>query len=385
MDGVANTLSESHINTRRVKLSVLIGGHDATSAIEPSLLDFQFTDHAGGKADEIRLTLHDREGKWNGPWRPSKGTAVTARITALDWEEPGRHLTLPCGTFKVDEVEFSGPPDKVTLKAVTSALTSGLRDEAKTRAWENFSLQGLAGQIASENGLTLMYDGPEHAFGRQDQREESDLGFVQRLAKERGMNCKVHDGRLVLFDGAGADARPAALTIAKRGGMYSPASYSFKESSSKTDYSKAEVAYTDPAAGTTHTAEVTVPDAARDGGGSRSASAAGTALPASESESRAGGAGERGSEDAKTLQLNTRVESVAEAMRLGKSGLRDANKGKEKANLEIMGNPAVVAGTVLALTGFGTFDGRWFVEKAEHKIGGKGYTTAVEIRKTLAY
>lgn len=352
MDGVANTLSESHINTRRVKLSVLIGGHDATSAIEPSLLDFQFTDHAGGKADEIRLTLHDREGKWNGPWRPSKGTAVTARITALDWEEPGRHLTLPCGTFKVDEVEFSGPPDKVTLKAVTSALTSGLRDEAKTRAWENFSLQGLAGQIASENGLTLMYDGPEHAFGRQDQREESDLGFVQRLAKERGMNCKVHDGRLVLFDGTGADARPAALTIAKRGGMYSPASYSFKESSSKTDYSKAEVAYTDPAAGTTHTAEVTVPE---------------------------------GPPDAKTLQLNTRVESVAEAMRLGTSGLRDANKGKEKANLEIMGNPAVVAGTVLDLTGFGKFDGRWFVEKAEHKVGNNGYRTSVELRKTLAY
>ena len=317
MDGI------THISTRRVKLSVFIGGHDASSVIEPSLLDFQFTDHAGGKADEIRLTLHDREGKWNGPWRPSKGTAVTARITALDWEEPGRHLTLPCGMFKVDELEFSGPPDKVTLKAVTSALTSA-----------------------------LMYDGPEHAFGRQDQREESDLGFVQRLAKERGMNCKVHDGRLVLFDGAGADARPAALTIAKRGGMYSPASYSFKESSSKTDYGKAEVAYTDPAAGTTHTAEVTVPE---------------------------------GPPDAKTLQLNTRVESVAEAMRLGKSGLRDANKGKEKANLEFMGNPAVVAGTVLGLTGFGTFDGRWFVEKAEHKIGGKGYTTAVEIRKTLAY
>lgn len=123
-----------------------------------------------------------------------------------------------------------------------------------------------------------MYDGPEHAFGRQDQREESDLGFVQRLAKERGMNCKVHDGRLVLFDGAGADARPAALTIAKRGGMYSPASYSFKESSSKTDYGKAEVAYTDPAAGTTHTAKVTVPE---------------------------------GPPDAKTLQLNTRVESAA--------------------------------------------------------------------------
>ncbi len=343
-------------SARRVTLSVFIGGHDASSYVDPCLLDFSFTDNAGGKADEVQLTLHDRDGKWVGPWRPQKGTLITASITVHDWEQAGQLLTLPCGTFKADEIEFSGPPDKVKIKAVTSALTTGLRDEDKTRAWENFSLKNLAGQLATENGLELMYDGPEHAFARQDQREESDLGFLQRLASERGMICKVHDGKLVVYSAVGADAGQAVVSIPKQGGMYSPTSYSFKESSSKTGYKKAKVAYTDPTSGATHTAEVKADDAADDAG----------------------------VEDEKTLQLNKRVESSAEAMRLGASELRDKNKEKNKATLEFMGNPAVVAGVVIALSGFGPFDGRWFVEKAEHKVG-TGYKTSVEIRKTLSY
>ena len=339
-------------NARRVTLAVFIGGHDASSYVDPHLLDFSFKDNAGGKADEIQLTLHDRDGKWIGPWRPKKGTAITASITVHDWEREGHTVTLPCGTFKADEIEFSGPPDKVKIKAVTSALTTGLRDEDKTRAWESFSLKNLAGQLATENGLELMYEGPEHGFARQDQREESDLGFLQRLASERGMVCKVHDGKLVVYSAAGADAGKSVVTIPKTGGMYSPTNYSFKESSSKTGYKKAKVAYSDPLTGTTHTAEVDAKDADET--------------------------------DEKTLQLNKRVESAGEAMRLGASELRDKNKDKNKATLEFMGNPAVVAGVVIAVTGFGGFDGSWFVESCEHKVG-SGYKTSVEIRKTLKY
>ncbi|MFR1534589.1 MAG: hypothetical protein ACLSTO_13725, partial [Bilophila wadsworthia] len=95
---------------------------------------------------------------------------VTATLVARDWEQEGVDLSLPCGTFRIDELEFSGPPDKVDIKAVSSALTTGLRDEKKTQAWESFSLRKLAGDVAGRNGLELMYDGPEHTFSRQDQR-----------------------------------------------------------------------------------------------------------------------------------------------------------------------------------------------------------------------
>lgn len=117
----------------------------------------------------------------------------------------------------------------------------------------------------------------------------------------------------------------------------------------------------------------------------RGANAAETTLSARESERPTGSGAERNAADEKTLELNKRVESAADAMRLGASELRGKNKDKNKATLEFMGNPAVVAGVVIAVTGFGGFDGSWFVESCEHKVGGSGYTTSVEIRKTLKY
>ena len=80
---------------RRVSLQVSINGHDASSAIDPALLDFKFADNASGKADEIRLSLHDRDGKWHGDWRPALGMDVTATLVARDWEQEGEIAFFP--------------------------------------------------------------------------------------------------------------------------------------------------------------------------------------------------------------------------------------------------------------------------------------------------
>ena len=92
---------------RRVRLAVTIGGHDATDALAPSLLSAAYTDNAAGKADEVRLDLHDRDGKWLGEWAPKKGTEVSMRILCTDWFGPGQDASLNCGSFKGDEGEYS--------------------------------------------------------------------------------------------------------------------------------------------------------------------------------------------------------------------------------------------------------------------------------------
>lgn len=338
---------------RRVKLAVNIGGHDATSYVQPSLLDFSYTDNSSGKADEIQLSLHDREGQWNGPWQPQKGTIVTASLTVLDWFGQGKHATLPCGKFTVDEVTFSGPPDKVQIKAVSASLSSGLKDQSRTKAWENFSLQNLCAEVAQANGLELQYSGDPMPFTRQDQREESDLTFINRLASERGLNCKVHDGKLIVFDAKSADAQSPWYTIAKKGQQFSPSSYSFKTKSAGTAFAKCDLNYIDPDTGEKWNAEAKVPPK--------------TPAPAE-----------------KSIEINKRVESPADAERLSKGALRKANEREVEASLECMGNPAFVAGITIALQGFGRFDGKYFVKKATHKVG-TGYTTSLELRQTLEY
>ncbi|MDR2054354.1 MAG: hypothetical protein LBQ10_00555 [Desulfovibrio sp.] len=334
---------------RRVFLEVAIGGHDATSYLEPHLASFEYTDHAEGKSDEISIELHDRDGKWIGGWLPSKGTGITASIRCLNWWGPGQNLSLNCGKGTCDEVSVSGPPGKVSIKAVTSALTTGLRDTPKTRAWENTSLQTVAGQVAAEHGLALHYEGDPHLFSRQDQRNESDLPFVNRMAEERGMFCKAHDSRLVMVDSERAENVSPKIAINRRGGQTTAQKYSFKQASSKTAYSGAQASYTDPSKGKTHTAVVAAPEEER---------------------------------DQKLLVMDKRAEDSLQAIRLSKARLNKENSRENTATVDVMGHPGIVAGITLDLAGFGDFSGRYIVKKAEHKVGGSGgYATSLELSR----
>lgn len=333
---------------RRAALKVTIDGHDATDYMAPSLLDFTYVCNAGGKADEVQITLHNRDGRWSGDWKPKKGMPVQAEILCADWEEPGENLSLPCGSFAIDEITFSGPPDRVEIKAVSADLTGGLRDTQKTRAWENTSLRLVGEEIAGEYGLSLFYSGDAHEFLRQDQRNEGDLAFLNRLASQFGMSCKAHDGKLVIFDREQAEGQAAGMSIAKAGGQYSPQSYSFRESSSNTGYDKACAAYTDPRTGTTHKAEARAQD--MDGG--------------------------------KTLTLQNRAESPAQAAKMARAALHDKNSRERTASVEIMGCPALVAGQTVALEGFGDFSATYFIKTATHRISGSGgYSTSLELSR----
>ena len=71
---------------RRAELSVRIDGHDAAGIVAPYLKEFSFTDNAHGKADELQIVLHDRDGKWAGAWCPKKGMMVQASIVCKSWE-----------------------------------------------------------------------------------------------------------------------------------------------------------------------------------------------------------------------------------------------------------------------------------------------------------
>lgn len=335
---------------RRVDLSVNIGGHDATSFLRPYVTSFSYTDNATGKADEIQLELQNRDRKWTTDWWPPKGTPIVAGLVCHDWFAPDEDVHLQCGQFTVDEVEYSGPPDKLTIKAVTAALTTGLRDTTRTKAWENYSLQGVAEDIAAENGLELQYFAEAGEFKRVDQREESDLSFLHRLAEANGANLKVHDGKLILFSGKEGDAQEGLLTIPRSGSVLSPSQYSFKEKSEGTGYSECEVTYADPEQRELYTGVSTA--------------------------ETAGGE--------KRLAVQQRVESASEAIRLSNAALRKANKDEVTGSLELIGHPSIMAGVTLNLTGFGRFDGTYFVEKSTHKLG-SGYATSCEIRRTLGY
>ena len=58
---------------RKVHVKVEYGGRDITEAVSDSLLSMTYTDNIQ-EADEIRITVEDVDGNWQGPWYPKVGT-----------------------------------------------------------------------------------------------------------------------------------------------------------------------------------------------------------------------------------------------------------------------------------------------------------------------
>ena len=344
---------------RRFSLKLWIGGHDATEYVNPYLKALSFTDSANGEADDLQFILHDYDGRWSSDWKPSKGTKVKCTAICRDWEQPGRDIKLFCGEFAIDEVEYSGTPMQVRIKALTSALTTGLRDSRKSRAWQHSSFRNVAGQIAQEHNLELFYDGDPCSFERKDQRNDSDLGFLNMQCRENGFHCKVHDGKLIIRDGRKAEMQEPVLTVPMKGSLYSPTWWNFRSASADTAYTKAKSVYTDPKKGATYTAIV---QAERSG------------------SSHSDEACVDGSSD-KYILLDCRTESPADAARKARAKLQEKNGKENTCSIDMPGCPRLYAGQVIAITGCGLFSGNYFIQKAAHRFTSNGYTTSLELAK----
>ncbi|MDY0063151.1 MAG: contractile injection system protein, VgrG/Pvc8 family, partial [Myxococcota bacterium] len=183
---------------RRAWAEVVYQGKDISQDLQPYLLGVSYTDHQGGKADEVSIDLQDRDALWRGDWLPGQGDTVQVRIHADEWGEGGG--TLFCGTFTLDKLGLAGPPSTVKLSGVSVPTGLAARKTKRSRAWENASLQTIAGDVAASARMRLVFDATDTPpLDRVDQRSETDLAFLARLADERHYALKVTDNQLVVW------------------------------------------------------------------------------------------------------------------------------------------------------------------------------------------
>ncbi|MCF7936835.1 MAG: hypothetical protein K9L28_10895 [Synergistales bacterium] len=336
------------VNTRHARLKVLYDGTDISADIADMITDFQCTDHAGGKADDLSITLEDRGRLWIGDWFPDKGAELVASIECFDFPAAGDVYTYPCGTYTIDDIQVSGPPNRVQIRAASSTVKSSLRREEKTRAWAHITLEGIASELAGQNDITCVYDAPGVSYQRKDQRNESDLGFLSRLADESGLRLKAAERQIILFDGKTYDAKPPALT-------FRPEDVSTWDFSSQAHevFSGCRVDYFDPPAKQTLSYTFTPAD---------------------------------GPENGQILKINKRVEDLATAEMLAKAELRKRNREEITGGFDSIGDPRLFASNTVRMDGFGVFTGTYFVEKVTHSYSKSvGYRTGAELKRTLEY
>ena len=333
---------DSH-DARWAEVSLIYEGKDISRDIAPYLLSFSYTDNSSDKADDISLTLEDRERLWCADWFPSKGDTIRASIIVHDWEAENRTQSLPCGTFEVDQIECSGPPNQVTIKAVSTLVSKPMRQEKHTKAWENVKLSTIAGDAAGKSGLALFWDSPEDPFfERRDQVETSELEFLSGLCRDYGIAVKVTDTQLVCYDEETYEGHSSVGELAF--GDKQLIRWSFSSKTAGT-YKAAKLQYHDPVKDETFEVE------------------------------EAGDAEGTG----RTLEINQKADNLGDAQKIAKEKLRQVNKKEITANLTLMGDLRFVGGSNVNISGFGAFDGKYVIEKATHSVG-DAYTTKLDLR-----
>ena len=303
----------------------------------------------GGETSSTVKEAGDGEKKQGGGG--SSGASpklVSAVLVQKNWNDTGKDLTLDMGTFEIDSVDMSGPPDKVTVKSTSIPYTSKLRMEKKNKAWEKITLKGIGQEIAGKNGLKLMYEASDNpTYKRKEQVQTSDIKFLQTLCHAAGMALKVTTLTIVIYDAAEYDKKPAVRTFKKGSGDI--ISYKMGTKLTDTAYTSCHVSYTDP--DSKETIEYTYTPDSKTGTG-------------------------------QTLEINEKVNSKAEAIRLAKKRLREKNTQEYTASLKVVGDVSLVAGITVKLKGFQQFDKKYKVTQAKHNLL-DGYTVDLSLKQVL--
>lgn len=356
-------MSDSNM-ARRADVEITFDGTDITGSILPYLLSVVYTDNEEDETDDLQIKLQDRDGIWLTKWLndavdaaaasagPSTVLKIQCVIVRKNWNGDGSDLVLDCGQFELDTVDLSGPPAVVVLKATSLPFSSQIRQTEKSRAWESYTLSGIAAEMAASSGMACLYESAGDPFyERAEQYKTSDIAFLSALCHDAGISLKATGNILVLFDQADYEAKGTVLTLKRGSGAYTK--YKLDISSADTLYASCRVSYSDPATGVCVEGTAFVEDF------------------------------DASAKNNQQLEVTAKVNTAAEAKVLAEKHLRLHNKYTRTATFTIPGNPNVVAGVTVALEDWGGWTGKYLVSQARHSVDGSGYTTQIRLRRVL--
>jgi len=372
--------------------TLVLNGIDYFNKLAPYFLNLSYTDNCDGeKADDLQLQLADRDKRFISDWMPDKGTFIDVSIVAERWFSPNAtQLSLDCGRFWIDTIDFELPQHTVSIKASSIPTSAHIKASNETRGWENTSLQDIANQIAGENGMSVDWQADVNPrYKRVEQTEQSGLEFLMHRAKDAKLAIKVHRTQIVFFDEEKMEAAEPAFALvygnaAPQSGMacYRMSGGTFTTRLTDTT-KKARVKHNNPGTGKVTSEEFGaededleddhVQDVNEDPGDDEPSTVA------------TGGDELRTPREGEDELIGGWDEDSASSsgQRKAKSVVRDANKEKETSTIDLsLGNPLIAAGQTFTLSGVGKYDGKWFVVSAEHTLAPM-YDTKLTVRRCL--
>ncbi|MXP25453.1 phage late control D family protein [Altererythrobacter indicus] len=314
---------------------VELDGEDLTAKINPRLISASIREKRAEEVDQLDIVMHDSDGLME---LPPSGARLTV---SMGWEK-GSGLPkglVAKGSFKVDEAQWQGPPDHITIRARSADFTDAFRVR-RDRSFVGKALSEILGAIAGDNGLALTLDANlgSRVIPALGPGAKSDAALLLALGKRFDAVATVKAGRLI-FGPVGSGM--------STGGKSLPIETIERAATASADYQRIEresyglvtAVWHDKASGERKTVQV--------------------------------GGGETG----KPKRLRKVYANEADARQAAQA--EDSRIGRAKARITLdlpLGRPDLFPERPITLTGFKSeVDARsWIVEEAEHSMNGSG-------------
>lgn len=187
-----------------LKILVDIDGVPMSGLFYERLVSLNITDREGIQSDTLELVFNDAAPHFASPRR-----GAVAHVTILSGAGGGF-----AGAYIIDRVEFKCLPHTITVGGHSADLRSDMKTR-KARHWDDTSVKdivrGIAGEYDLKSKIAETVSG--HVYTWIGQQDESDLHFLERLAKRHGALFTIKNGALLWLErGAGKTADGTSVT-----------------------------------------------------------------------------------------------------------------------------------------------------------------------------
>jgi len=300
--------------------------------------DFAYTDVASGKSDSASITMYDIDKEWLGNRKPKRGAELGAKIQINNWNGENTSETFDCGNFVVDDVSFSGRPLSCVLGVVSVPTDDSFKTLAKTKTWEKTTIKDIAAEVAGAASVALVYDAAAIQIQETEQNNQTDSAFLYALCEKYGLGMKVYNHKIVIFDSVAYEEKGSVGIISETDCI----TWKANETIDGT-YTGVSLNYTNP--------DLDDPINVMMG------------------------------EEGRLYALNVQANSQYDAELQAAAKANAANRKIQTMTLTIVGNKSIVATQCISVSGFGSYDGKYYVDTVKHSAGSSGYRTQLTIHK----
>ncbi|WP_269915425.1 contractile injection system protein, VgrG/Pvc8 family [Acinetobacter sp. HY1485] len=188
--GVKSVVDDSLNSNPSPIYKLEVDGTNITSRINNRLISLKIKNKRGLEIDTLDLELSDQDGKLEIPPKD-------ANIAV--WIGYSTSGLVYKGNYIVKEVEHSGPPDVIHIRATSADMKASLKQK-KERSFDNITLEALLTLIALEQNLELAIDPKlaDEQIVHLDQNE-SDANLLTRLSDEYDAIATIKNNTLLFL------------------------------------------------------------------------------------------------------------------------------------------------------------------------------------------